>query len=456
VKTAIFSAFALFFGLYAVALVTLQSESPEDTVVLRWATDPNPARDRQVAAFTNANPGISVTTESGDPTKLLVQCATGVGPDLLDLKEPLFETMVRAGLLLDLTEPAKQYGFAPDKTFPAIGPTLSVDGRQFRFPCNVNAQAVIFNKAVFDDYQLPYPQQDWTWDDFAELGRAIRETPSKSGRKHIPLVNWNSSFLFADLLMAHGGRYFSEDGLVCLLDSPEAIAAFQHYHDLMFKHRVMPTPEQSAAMSGQGGWNSGGINWFASGEAAMIMIGRWFSVQALRFPQLQGQLAAVPLPRFPDHPSRGFIEARGLGVNAKTKHPEAALKFLSYLAGPDYGALIIKDGDSLPPGAAMARDGAALTNEHFPDADFHQTFIDAASNAQPIDTSPFIDSAQVQRWIAEFLERLENRVASPSELAVQLTTEINRAIARNIERDSRLRQRAEALRRENKAKEAGL
>ena len=455
-KTAVFSAFALFFGLYAVALVTLQSESPEDTVVLRWATDPNPARDRQVAAFTNANPGISVTTESGDPTKLLVQCATGVGPDLLDLKEPLFETMVRAGLLLDLTEPAKQYGFAPDKTFPAIRPTLSVDGRQFRFPCNVNAQAVIFNKAVFDDYQLPYPQQDWTWDDFAELGRAIRETPSKSGRKHIPLVNWNSSFLFADLLMAHGGRYFSEDGLVCLLDSPEAIAAFQHYHDLMFKHRVMPTPEQSAAMSGQGGWNSGGINWFASGEAAMIIIGRWFSVQALRFPQLQGQLAAVPLPRFPDHPSRGFIEARGLGVNAKTKHPEAALKFLSYLAGPDYGALIIKDGDSLPPGAAMARDGAALTNEHFPDADFHQTFIDAASNAQPIDTSPFIDSAQVQRWIAEFLERLENRVASPSELAVQLTTEINRAIARNIERDSRLRQRAEALRRENKAKEAGL
>jgi multiple sugar transport system substrate-binding protein len=439
------AAFVAFLGLYVIAVGTLKPPSAEGEVVLRWATDPNPARDRQSAGFSEANPGLQVVTETGDPTKLLVQCATGVGPDVMDLSESLMSSMVQAGLLMDLTELAEEHGFDASKTFPAIRETLGVDGRQYRFPANVNVQALLYNRAVFDDHGVPYPQEGWTWDDFVAAGRAIAETPSKSGRKHIPVANWSPQDLFSDLLVSHGGRYFSEDGLTCQLDSPEAIAAFQQYHDLMFKHRVLPTPEQSVAMSSQGGWGSGGINWFASGDAGMIMIGRWFTVQAANFPELRGNLAAVRLPRMPGQPSRGFTRARGVGVNAMTRHPEAAVKFLTYLTSPEYGRSIVEDGDSMPPNPEMARDGAALANPGVPDAAFHQVFVDAIRDAVPPDTSPFVDPAQVQRWILESLGRVENRVVTPEEAARQLASEINRAIARNIEREPLLRERAEAL-----------
>lgn len=442
-KYVFLAAFAVFLGLYAIALGTLRPDG--DDVVLRWATDPNPARDRQSAGFSTAHPGVRVVSETGDPTKLLVQCATGVGPDLMDVSEAVMQSMVQAGLLLDLTDVAADQGFSASQTFPAIRHALFVDGRQYRFPANVNVQAVLYNKAIFDDHNVPYPQADWTWDDFVTAGRAIAETPAKSGKKHIPVANWAPPDLFSDLLVTHGARYFSEDGMTCLLDSPEAVAAFQHYHDLMFKHRVLPTPEQSVAMSSQGGWGSGGINWFSSGEAAMIMIGRWFTVQAANFPELQGNLAAVRLPRLPGQPSRGFTRTRGVAVNARSPHAEKAVQFLSYLATPGYGRQIIEDGDSLPPNPAMAPDGAALANRAVPDAAFHQVFLDAIRDARPPDTSPFVDSAQVQRWVIEMLGRVENRVVTPAEAARQLAAEVNRAIRRNIEREPQLRARAGAL-----------
>jgi multiple sugar transport system substrate-binding protein len=247
-------------------------------------------------------------------------------------------------------------------------------------------------------------------------------------------------------MVSHGARYFSEDGLTSKLDSPEALAAFRHYHDLMFKDRVLPTPEQSVAMSSQGGWGSGGINWFASGDAAMIIIGRWFTVQADNFPNLKGNLAAARLPRLPGQPSRGFTRTRAVGVNARTRNPEAVVKFLSYLAGADYNRTIIEDGDSLPPNPSLAPDGAALASRSVADPAFHQVFLDAIREAKPADTSPFVDAAQIQRWILESLGKLENRVLTPEQTAGQLAAEINRAIQRNIEREPRLRERAAALR----------
>ena len=444
-KYVFLAAFAVFLGLYAIALGTLRPDRG-DEVVLRWATDPNPARDRQTAGFTAARSGVRVVPETGDATKLLVQCATGVGPDLMDVSEAVMQSMVQAGLLLDLTDVAAEQGFDASRTFPAIRHALFVDGKQYRFPANVNVQAVLYNKAIFDDHGVPYPQPDWTWDDFVAAGRAIAERPSKSGKKHIPVANWSPPDLFSDLLVTHGARYFSEDGMTCLLDSPEAVAAFQHYHDLMFKHRVLPTPEQAVAMSSQGGWGSGGINWFSSGEAAMIMIGRWFTVQAANFPELQGNLAAVRLPRLPGQPSRGFTRTRAVAVNARTRHPEQAVQFLSYLASPEYGRQIIEDGDALPPNPDMAPDGEALANQTVDDGAFHQVFLDAIRDARPPDTSPFVDSAQVQRWVIEMLGRVENRVVAPAEAARQLATEVNRAIQRNIEREPQLRARAGALR----------
>ncbi|HOS91950.1 MAG TPA: extracellular solute-binding protein, partial [Armatimonadota bacterium] len=172
----------LFAGMGLVAWATLVPAETPGVVRIRWATDANPARDVQTRLFSEMYPGVEVVVDpglGGDQTKLIVQCATGTGPDVVDVysKEQMM-ALVDAGILLDLTPYAETMGFGVDKTYPAMEGGLVVDGRQYRFPCNVWANCVVYNKRIFDDHGVPYPRDGWTWDEFIRVGKQLKETPS--------------------------------------------------------------------------------------------------------------------------------------------------------------------------------------------------------------------------------------------------------------------------------------
>lgn len=439
--------FVLVVVLYAIAEGTLARPRSDGIVRLRWATDDNPARKVQTALFAKMTPGFEATVDpglGGDQTKLIVQCATGTGPDIIDMDQQAMASLVATGVLLDLTPYAKSMGFDSSRTYPALRPALEMGGRQYRFPCNVWANCVIYNKKIFDDHGVPYPKPGWTYEDFIAISKQIRDSPSKSGEKHMPVANWLNLWFYEDMLMGYGGRLFSPDGLISRFDSPEAIAAMQRYHDMMYVDKIIPTAAEAAAMSSQGGWGSSGLNWFSSGKAAMIFIGRWYIVQVPNYPNLQGNLGAALLPAVAGRSSRGMTDSRAAGINAKSPHRMAALKFLRYLATPEYSRVIVADGDSLPPNPALARNGADLVNESVPDPAFHAPFVEAVKNARPLDISPFIDPAMVTRWTLEQIEKVENRIQTPPEAMHFLADEINQTIRQNLERRPDLQQRYEA------------
>ncbi len=430
--------FLLFVALYVAAEATLERPKADHITHLTWSTDDNPARKVQSDGFHRLYPGDTVTVDpglGGDQTKLIVQCATGTGPDIVDIGDTQqLSTLVEAGVLLDLTPYAKSMGFDPAHTYPALAPALMVEGKQYRYPCNVWANCVIYNKKIFDDHGVPYPEPDWTYDDFLVAAKKIRNSPSKSGETHMPVANWLNTWFYQDLLIGYGGRFFTPDGLVSRLDSPEAIAAMQFYYDLMYVHKVIPTAAESAALSSQGGWGSAGINWFSTGRAAMIFIGRWYIVQAPQYPDLKGNLGAVLLPRVGNRPSCGVTDTRAAGINVRSPHWREALHFLQYLATADYGKVIVEDGDSLPPNPDLARTGHELVDSAVPDPAFHEPFIEAMKRARPLDISPFIDMSIVARWVKEQIEQVENRVQTPEQAMHTLAAEINALIRQNLER----------------------
>jgi multiple sugar transport system substrate-binding protein len=435
----IFAAFFLLFvALYIAAEATLERTKDDHITHLRWSTDDNPARVVQTAGFHRLYPQEDVTVDpglGGDQTKLIVQCATGTGPDIVDIgDQQQLATLVEAGILLDLTPYAQQMGFDPARTYAALAPALMVEGHQYRYPCNVWANCVIYNKQIFDDHGVPYPKPDWTYDDFVAAAKRINSTPAKSGQQHMAVANWDNIWMYQDLLMGYGGRFFTPDGLISRLDSPESITAMQFYYDMMYVHKIIPTAAESAAMSSQGGWGSAGINWFSTGRAAMIFIGRWYIVQVPQYPNLTGNLGAVLLPRVGNRPSCGVTDTRAAGINAKSPHWREALHFLQYLASADYGKVIVEDGDSLPPNPALARTGQALVNSAVPDPAFHQPFIDAMKNARPLDNSLFIDMSIVARWLKESIDKVENRIQPPDQAMHSLADQINHLIRQNLER----------------------
>lgn len=424
-------------AMYLGAVVTSQTPTDPNVVRLRWVTDTNPARKAQLELFNRLDSKIQVFIDpntTGDPSKLIVQCATGVGPDIMDLDAPRLQMMVSAGVLLDLTPYAESMGFGVDQTFPAIQNDLMVDGRQYAFPCNVSSNAVIFNKAIFDDHGVPYPRADWTYDDFSKACQAIINNPSKSGKTHMAVANVGGFSMFMDLFAGRGGRLFTPNGRRSALNSEAAIGAAQQYSDFLYCDKIIPTPTEIAAMSSQGGFWSGTINLFSSGQSAMMFLGRFYIVQVPNSPDLKGELGSVTVPHQGKMPSRTFCGARSAAINVKSPHRLAALKFLQFLASNTYSQAIIEDGDGLPPSPAVATSGEAMVNSMVGDASFHQAFLDSMKQATSLDTSPYIDTAEMLRWLQETIDKIENRLVKPDVAFKALSDQVDRRIAENIQR----------------------
>jgi len=439
-------------GLYIYAQSTLPGQPDDGVTRIRWSTDAAPARPMQTARFHEAFPDCKAIVDPGlgaDQTKLIVQCATGVGPDVIDVYNVMsMHGLVQAGILLDLTPYAGTMGFDPSNTYPSLGDGLMVDGRQYRYPCNVWANVIVYNHEVFADHGLDDPADDWTWEEFIRVGVKLRDaSTSRTGMSHIPLASYHRGNMFSDVLIGFGGRRFSEDGLTSALDSPEALEAWRLYGELFTRYKLIPSQAEADAMSAQGGWGLSPLRWFSEERAAMIPIGRWYLILARNYPGLPEKLGAVRLPHVAGRPSTGAIDSRAAGINAKAppERREAALKFLQYLAGESYSRLIVEDGDALPPNPALAREGRDLVNRIIDDPAWHQTFIDAARAAEPIDVSPFIDASLADRWLQERLELVENGTLTPEEGARAVAQEINRRIRQDLIRRPDLQRRFEQV-----------
>jgi multiple sugar transport system substrate-binding protein len=241
-------------------------------------------------------------------------------------------------------------------------------------------------------------------------------------------------------MVGYGARNFTSDGLICTLDSPEAIAAMQLYYRMIHVEHALPTPAESAALSSQGGWGNSGMQWFSSGKAAMISIGRWYIVQLPNYPDLQGHLGAVTLPHVGLLPSRGACDTRAAGINAKSPHWREALSFLQYLASPEYSKLIVHDGDSLPPNPMIARTGADIVNEAASDPAFQTPFIQAIKNGHTLPGSPFLGGNLLGRLYDEQVQRVENAITTPENAMQTLTAQANHQIRLNLEHRTDLQQ----------------
>ena len=440
---------ALAASMYAIAMSTLETIEDPDRTTIVWSTDRNPARLLQVDVFERMFPQLHAVVEKRDETKIIVRCATGTGPDIIDVGDVFeFSTLVEAGVLMDLTPFAEEMGFSPARTYASLEGAITYEGRQYRFPCNVHANAVIYNRHILEDHDAPMPQPGWTWDDFVESALAVRNNPSKSGQEHIPLANWLSEWVFQDLLISHGGTFFTPDGLHSALAQAPALASIRRFRDMALIDDIMPTSAEAKSLSSQGGWGSGGISWFFNQQAAYIFIGRWGIVRIpaylKRNPHLKERVASIVMPRAEGRAPQVGVRTRAAGINAKSAHPEEAMAFLQYLASDEYSSLIVKDGVSLPPSPALAGDGQALTNDIIDRPEFHQPFIDAARDGRPLDVSPFVESQIVKRWIKEAVESVENG-ADPEEELRRTAAEVDARVRLNLRRRPELQAKFEQV-----------
>ncbi len=96
-----------------------------------------------------------------------------------------------------------------------------------------------------------------------------------------------------------------------MVATPEAAAGIQFMVDLIHKHKVAPTPQETAGSN---------VNYFQSGLSAMMMAGQWALGDTTKNVDFPFDITYLPLGNL----KRGVTGGSGFAVSATTKHPEEA------------------------------------------------------------------------------------------------------------------------------------
>lgn len=118
-----------------------------------------------------------------------------------------------------------------------------------------------YNKAIFDEMGVAYPEEGWSWEDFLETARAL------TNEEHYGHASRPDSIAYRSFVLANGGRLETDDLTLACLNEPEAVEAFQFLHDLMYVEKVSPVASEMVEIQAS--------DMFKNGMVAMVADGSW-------------------------------------------------------------------------------------------------------------------------------------------------------------------------------------
>lgn len=274
--------------------------------------------------FHNANPHITVkldymTLTNGRMTEddIFKRLQSEDPPDIYPLLSlNLLHKAYQEKLLLDLLPAQRMYGTKKIDIDAQILDSATIDGQLLALPVSANPQFVLYNKKRFDDARIPYPQDDWTWEQFHAISKQLNGGP---------LLGYTPDFL-SMLMLGTGKNIVSPggDATAGYLDSPEAIRAIrwlnEYYRDVAGQ---APLPKSFADLYESFSKLQTGM--FFSSYLSQIYIG-----DGIYDKNKEGNIAMAALPHFAGTKRANPVALSGYGIAKKSKHPEAAWTFLEY------------------------------------------------------------------------------------------------------------------------------
>lgn len=311
-----------------------------------------------IGSFEDANPDILVQLEAVAGrdyyTRLLTQIAAANAPDIMQIGDDAVPMFVGKGAFVPLDDfITGSYPLDTSIYLPGVLDPGRWEGKQWLLPKDFTPLGVYYNKKIFDQYAVAYPQDGWTWDDLLETAQALTKDLDGDGKTDLwgiqLTANWTTGFEY--WVAAAGGRLISEDGtkVVGFMDSPETISAVQFFADLYNKYKVAPPPADFSL------W-AGGNAEFENGKAAMRLFGRWPQAGYRKNPNIDLGVVGVPAGKV----RANILFWGGFGVSSTSKNPEAAWRFLKYYVGPE-GSEVWKDW-AIPPVASVAEEAGLTTD----------------------------------------------------------------------------------------------
>ncbi len=347
-------------------VVVQATAAPAETVEISFMGWGDVAEDEGVRSaitvFQGAEPNIKVSwlhTPDTYSEKMLAMVAAGTPPDTAFIRNQDFTTYSRSGLLLDITDMMKadQVIGAPDYFIePQEAERATYQGKWYGIGACWTGSHIYYNADIFTKAGIEPPSNDpekaWKWDDFVSVAKQLTvdvngKHPGESGFDANNVDRWGVYWdtWWMELLgpiESNGGKYIDPNTGLLTLDKPETFEAIQRIADLNLVHKVAPN---SAVLTQLGMSNT---QMLETGKLAMAIDGSW----ALSWMcKIQPTLGTAVLPKI-NQPATG-LQSHLHSAFAGSKHPEAAWRWVRFLATEYYQVQFLKMGLWLPSQTAL-------------------------------------------------------------------------------------------------------
>lgn len=322
------------------------------TVAIRGGPADVQAAEDVRRAFEREHPHIRVKFEHIPDrqyyTKLLTMMASKSAPDVFGLTNGTILPHVAKGTLLDLAPLMKRDGGVDEGDFfPTALEAYRFGDKLYGMPINFHAFALYYNKTLFDEAGVAYPDANWDWDDLLSAARKLTRDRDGDGRIDqygIVFDGWLGAV--APWIWQNGGRIFDDerDPTRCTLDEPRCVEALQFLADLKLRHRVAPGASETA--------EQGVVEMFYAGRAAMYpylyVAGRmreyvkWF------------EWDCAPLPKGRSGRRASWAGSGCYCINRGTRMPREAWEYVKFATSPRGMRVEARNGIAIPARRSVA------------------------------------------------------------------------------------------------------
>ena len=294
---------------------------------------------RMLDEFETAHPHIAVQHLEIAGTyyqKLLVMIAGRNAPDVMWMGQSFAEFATR-GAFLDLSDRIAAE-IDTSEYHPKVMNWYRFQGKQYGIPYGIDTEYIAYNKTLFDEAGLAYPEDGWTLADFLETAKAL--TLDRDGDGRIDQYGFRGEIDHSSF----GAEIIAGDGSRALCNSAEMVEALTFNQNLVHVWKVAPRPEDPAIV----GTDEYSI--FRQGKAAMMRMYTW-NIEYLRerCEDMAWDIVGMPLGKRPGQ----WASSGSFLVSADTRHPDEAWLLFKKLLSDEFQTAVA--AKSLPANLRVAR-----------------------------------------------------------------------------------------------------
>lgn len=340
-----------------------------------WDIGQQPGMEAIVAAYEKTHPNVHIDVQVTNWNEYWTKLEAGVtshnAPDIFWMHPTYILDYADAGVLADVTDLVNRDDFAQTALVNCEGS----NGQLYGVPKDKDTVGLVYNKKLFDEAGVEYPNANWTWTELSNASEKIYEKTGKYGF----MAYADEQLGYWPFVFQAGGYIVNDDRTAGGFTDPATEMAIKYYVDLQ-KNSWCPDQNYFAQ-------NSPGDTFF-SGNGAMYIEGSWNMLPQLEnHPEMDGEWNVAVLPKCPNPPKgdgRATVSnSLCYATTADNPNLEYALDFLKFCGSEEAQRIEGEMGTAIPAYNGLEETWVNYFKDKGYDIDV-QSFIDMFSYAKPI------------------------------------------------------------------------